>query len=151
MSYSIQSRALDYVVAALASAGAALIPKASSARCQVEAFEQDQLPAYNVLPDEGEVEVANSYSGATAEKFRFCVRCTVGANNQADKAADPLYVAARPAILSDPTMGGLVNFTRYVSQKWEKDGPAATDNLALVLMFETEFATSRTDPTVAAS
>jgi hypothetical protein len=105
------------------------------------------LPSYNVLPDEGEEDQTNSYSGATGERFRFCVRCTVSANNQADKAADPLYAIARPAILSDPTLGGLVTFTRYKSQKWEKDGPSASDDLALVLTFECEFTTARTDPT----
>jgi hypothetical protein len=142
------------VVALLTAAGAAsFTPAVKAWRCRVEAFDPGttgDLPAFNVLPDEGETDPANSYSNATAERFRFCVRCMVSAHNQADKAADPLYAVARPAILNDPTLGGLVNFTRYMSQKWEKDGPAANDNLALVLTFETEFATSRIDPTVLA-
>jgi hypothetical protein len=73
----------------------------------------------------------------------------VSANNQADKAADPLYAVAVRALLSDPTLGGLVMFTREGAMKWEREGVAATDNVALVVTFETEFATARIDPTVA--
>jgi hypothetical protein len=149
---SIQSLALDQVVAALnAAAAAAFTSPVKAYRCRVEAFDKGEPLAYNVIPDDGEYDSQNSYSNATAHKLRFCVRCTVSAHNEADKAADPLFVVAMPAILNDPTLGGIVNFTRYLSQKWEKDGPAENDNLALVLMFESEFSTSRTDPTVAAS
>jgi hypothetical protein len=149
---TIQSRVLDQIVALLNAAGTVFTPDVKAYRCRVEAFDPKREPmAWNVLPEDGEEDAANSYSNSTAERFRFCVRCTVSANNEADKAADPLYAVARPAILADPTLGGLVNFTRFKSQKWEMEGAASTDNIALVLTFETEFATSRTDPTVAAS
>ena len=148
---TIQSQIMDKAVSLLNAAGAAMTPQVKAWRCRVEPFDPQipgDLPAWNVIPEDGEPDLPNSYSGATARKFRFCVRCTVSANNQADAAADPLYAAAVPALLTDPTLGGLVTFTREGTQKWEKEGPAATDNLALVVSFETEFATSRTDPTV---
>lgn len=149
---SIQSRILDKVVTLLTAAAPAMAqPQPVAWRTRMDAFEQNQLPAWNVIPEDGETDPANSYSNATAHIFRFCVRCSISANNEADKAADPLFTAAMPAILTDPTLGGLVNFTRYKSQKWEMDGTGALDGVALVLTFETEFATSRTDPTVAAS
>lgn len=149
MSATIQSQVLDAAVALLNTAGAGMAPMVNAYRTRVEAFEAAQLPAWNVIPDEGEPDPAKSYSGATAHVFRFCVRCTVSVNNQADKAADPLYAAAVTALLSDPTLGGLVLFIREGAQKWERDGTAANDNLALVVTFETEFATARTNPTVA--
>jgi hypothetical protein len=149
VSDSVQSQVLDKVVALLNTAGAAMTPHVAAYRTRIEAFEHAEPRAWNVLPDEGQTDPADSYSGATAHIFRFCVRCTVSSNNQADKAADPLYTAAMGALLSDPTLGGLVNFTCYLSQKWERDGSAANDNVALVLTFETKFTTSRIDPTVA--
>jgi hypothetical protein len=149
VSYSIQSQVLDAAVALLNTAGVGMSSPVAAYRTRIEAFEPTEPRAWNVLPEDGEADPAESYSGATAHVFRFCVRCTVSANNQADKAADPLFTVAMTALLTDPTLGGLVSFTRYVSQKWERDGASANDNLALVLTFETKFATSRIDPTVA--
>jgi len=149
VSDSVQSQVLDQVVSLLAAAGAAMTPQVTAERTRLEAFEVADLPAWNVLPEDGQPDPVKSYSGVTAHTFRFCVRCTVGANNEADKAADPLYAVAVQTLLSDPTLGGLVNFTREGAQKWEKDGAAATDNVALVVTFETDFYTLRADPTVA--
>lgn len=149
MSDSIQSRVLDKAVALLNTAGAAMAPQVNAYRTRLEAFEAKESRAWNVVPEEGEPDLGKCYSNVTAHIFRFCVRCTVSANNQADRAADPLYCTAVAALLSDPTLGGLVNFTREGVQKWERDGSAANDYMALVVTFETEFATSRIDPTVA--
>lgn len=145
---SVQSRIVDAVVAALNTAGAVLAPSVNAYRTRVEAFDDAEPRGYNVIPDEAERDPANSYSGVTAYKFRFCVRCSVQAQNEADAAADPLFVAAVAAIMADPTLGGLATVTRYNGQKWEKDGPAATDNVSLVVTFETEFSTARNDPSV---
>lgn len=146
---TVQSQIMAAAVAALNAAGATMQPPVLAFRTRVEAFAESQLPAWNVIPDDGEVDLVNSYSGATARRFRFCVRSMVSAQNQADAAADPLYAAAVTAILTDPTLGGVALFTRELSQKWERDGAAATDNLALVVTFESEFATLRLNPTVA--
>lgn len=147
MSASIQSQIVAAAVLQLAAAGAAMTPPVNAHRARVESFPASQLPAWNVIPEDCELDLANSYSGASAWRFRFCVRCMVSAQNEVDSAADPLFVTAVSAILADLTLGGLVNATRMLSQKWEKDGPAATDNLALVLTFETEYATARNNPT----
>jgi hypothetical protein len=151
MSASIQSQIIAAAVAALNTSGAAMAPAVTAYRCRVEAFAPAQLPAWNVIPDDAEKDKANSYSGVDAWRLRFCVRCMVSAQNTADAAADPLYSAAVKAILADPTMGGLATFAEELTHKWERDGTAATDNLALVVTFETQFSTRRGDPTVSAA
>lgn len=143
---SIQSQIVAYVVALLNTAGAANFTPATAAyRTRVEAFAAQQLPAWNVLPDDGETQYMEV--AAVDRKFRFCVRNMVSAQNQADAAADPLYVVSTQALCADPSLGGLVRYTREIAQKWERDGAAAQDNIALVVTYEVEFATSRTDPT----
>jgi hypothetical protein len=81
-------------------------------------------------------------------RFRYNVRCTVVGTDGVDKLADPLYVAACQTVLADPTLGGLVLTTRVVGAKWEKEGEGLEVPLALVVTFESEFATSRSDPSV---
>lgn len=142
---SAQSQIMTAVVTALTTAGAALTPVTLAWRTRMEAFDASQLPAWNVIPDDGETEYVEC--AAVDRKFRFCVRCMVSAQNQADVAADPLYVAATQALCADPSLGGLVRYTREISQKWERDGTASADNLALVVTYQVEFATLRTDPT----
>jgi hypothetical protein len=142
---SIQSQILAYVVSLLTTAGGAFVTPILAFRTRVEPFDPTQIPAWNVMPDDGEakyVEVA-----AVDRTFRFCVRNMVAAQNQADLAADPLYVASTQAICADPFLGGLVRYTREISQKWEKEGPASQDNLALCVTYQVEFATLRNDPT----
>ena len=112
------------------------------------AFSPAQLPAFNVLPDEGSAEYAGAYSGSVNWRFRFKVRCTAQAVDEVDTAVDPLFVAGSEAILTDPTLGGLVLTTRWVEQKWEREGEGQLDSCALVVTFESEFATSRSDPSV---
>ena len=146
MSQSIQSRVVGAVVALLNTAGTAFATPVQAFRTRVEAFDITQVPAWNVIPDDGEAEYVET--GAVERKFRFCVRNMVTAQNQADVAADVLYVAASQAIQADPTLGGLVRYTREISQKWERDGAASQDNVALVVTYQVEFATLRTDPTV---
>ena len=142
---SIQSQVVACVVGLLNVAGAAnFITPALAFRTRVESFGPHQLPAWNVLPDEGSAQYVET--AAVNRKVRFCVRNMVAAHDQADLAADPLYVVSTRALCADPSLGGLVRYTREISQKWERDGPASEDNIALVVTYEVEFATLRTDP-----
>jgi len=142
---SIQSQVIGAVVALLATAGAAFATPVLAFRTRVESFDPAQVPAWNVIPEDGETEYVEC--AAVDRKFKFCVRNMVSAQNQADLAADPLYVVSTQALCADPSLGGLVRYTREISQKWERDGPASQDNLALVVTYQVEFATLRTDPT----
>lgn len=137
---SIQSQILDAVVAALNTT------EWLAYRTRMASFKADQLPAFNVLPDDGEPDYSSAYSGAIDWKFRFRVRCMGAAVNEVDKAVDPLFVAGSQAILSDPTLGGLALITRYYGQKWEREGEGDYDQCALVVTFESEFSTARGDP-----
>jgi len=143
---SIQSQIIGAVVSLLTAAGATFQTPVLAFRTRVESFDLAQTPAWNVIPDDGETDYVEC--GAVDRKFRFCVRNMVAAQNQADLAADPLYVASTQALCADPSLGGLVRYIREISQKWERDGPASQDNLALVVTYQVEFATLRTDPTV---
>jgi hypothetical protein len=143
---SIQSQVVAYVVGVLNTAGAtSFVAPVLAFRTRVESFAPEQLPAWNVLPDEGMTQYVET--AAVNRKFRFCVRSMVAAYNEADLYADQLYVVTAMAIAADPSMGGLVRYAREISQKWERDGPASEDNIALVTTYEVEFATLRTDPT----
>lgn len=142
MADSLQSQLLDAVVTALNTT------TWKAYRSRMASFPAAQLPAYNVLPDEGEADYAQAITGAVDWKFRFRVRMMAATANEVDKAVDPLFVAGSQAILSDPTLGGLARITRYVSQKWEREGEGERDQCALVVTFESEFGTSRNDPSV---
>lgn len=146
---SIQSQIVAKAVSLLNTAGAALPSPIQAYRSQVEAFEPEQLPAWNVIPIEDVPDYQGSMCGAVDWKFNFSVRNMVAARNQADLAADALFVASSKAILADPTLGGLVRYTRFTSKKWERDGFASQDNIALVVNYEVEFGTLQTDPTIA--
>jgi hypothetical protein len=137
---SIQSQILDAAVAALNTTAWPAF------RTRMASFSVDQLPAFNVLPEEG--DATYDYCGSVDWKFRFKVRCMAAAVDQVDMACDPLFVAASRVLLSDPTLGGLVRITRYAGQKWEREGEGEYDQCALVLLFEVEFGTSASDPSV---
>lgn len=134
---SLQSQIMAAVVAALAAT------ETPAYRTRMEAFAADQLPAYNVLPAEGETEYLDN--SAIDRKFRFMVRHVAQAANEVDLAVDPLYVAGVRAILADPTLGGLARYTREISQKWDLE-KGSVDTVALVVTYESEFETSRSDP-----
>jgi hypothetical protein len=139
---SVQSQILGAVVTALNTT------QWLAYRTRMASFKADQLPAFNVLPDDGEPDYTDAYSGSVDWRFRFRVRCMAAAVNEVDKAVDPLFVAGSQVILSDPTLGGLVRSTRYAGQKWEREGEGDYDQCALVVTFETEFGASRSDPSV---
>jgi hypothetical protein len=139
---SVQSQVLDAAIAALNTT------EWLAYRTRMASFKADQLPAFNVLPDDAEPDYTDAYAGTVDWKFRFRVRCMAAAINEVDRAVDPLFIEASQVILSDPTLGGLVRITRYVSQKWEREGEGEYDQCALVLTFESEFGTSRSDPSV---
>lgn len=110
------------------------------------AFTDDQLPAYNVIPDEAEPDYSETYSAGCDWKFRFKVRCTVTAESQVDAAADPLFVAASKAVLTDPTIAGLVTSIRFAGVKWEREGLGEKDACAQVIQFECQFTAASNDP-----
>ena len=139
---SVQSQLLDAAVAALAKTGY------PAYRTRMSAFPPAQLPAFNVLPDEGEPVYENAVGGSVTWRFRWKVRMMGAAVDEVDKAIDPLFVSGSQQILSDPTLGGLCWITRYAGQKWEREGEGQYDQCALVITFESEFATLRGDPSV---
>lgn len=138
--YSLQSQVLDAVVALLGG------PVKGVYRTRFTPFAIAELPAINVLPDE-EQNTPDTTDGDDI-RFRFLVRHMGAAVDEVDKAIDPLYVQAMQQILADSTLGGLVRFTRYISRKWEFE-KAEYDQAALTVIYEVEFSTSRTDPSVA--
>ncbi len=140
MAASFQSQIMAKVVALLAAAG-----PWPAFRTRMEAFGPSQLPAFNVLPDEGQVSYAEV--GSMDRKFRFTVRHMAAAANEVDAAVDVLYVAGVQALLADPKLGGLVRYLREMGQKWELE-KGAQDQVALVVTYEVEFSTSRSDPSV---
>jgi len=141
--YSVQSQLLDAVVGVLAA-----LDGAPAYRCRVIPFNPGQLPAYNVFPDEAEPQYEGAYSGSVKWSFLWRVRCIVTGNDGVDKLADPLFVAGSAAILADPTLGGLALTTRFAGVKWEKEAEGLESPLALVVTFKSEFATSRSNPSV---
>lgn len=140
MSSSIQSQILARIVAVTDSAGGA-----RSWRSRMTAFRATELPAINVLPEEGDTESGDTNS--VDRRFRFKVRLVTQAVDECDAAIDPIYVAATRAIMSDPKLGGLAIFTREGSSKWEME-KGEYDFVALVVTFEAEFSTTRSDPSV---
>jgi hypothetical protein len=136
---SIQSRITALAVAALNGSTVGV----TAYRSKMAAFSQAQLPAINVLPDEGDTEYNDTDSAD--RRFRFKVRYTGIAVDECDAAIDPIYVAGNIALLADPKFGGLAIFTRELSSKWEME-KGLFDTVALVVLYETEFSTSRLDP-----
>ena len=137
---SIMSQIMDAAVARLNNAGGA-----KSWRTRMTAFNADELPAINVLPDEGDAEYLDTES--IDRKFVFKVRYITQAVNECDAAIDPVYVAGNTALLADPMLGGLVRFTRENSSMWEFE-KGEQDTVALVVLYQAEFSTTRSDPSV---
>jgi hypothetical protein len=127
-------------VAALNGAGGAV-----SYRSRMTAFSKAQLPAINVLPKESDPEYNDTNS--IDRRFLIDVRYTGIAIDEVDAAIDPIYVAGNAALLADPTFGGLAIFTRERASKWELE-KGEVDTVALVVIYEIEFSTSRNDPSV---
>jgi hypothetical protein len=140
VSNSVESQITALAVVALNGAGGA-----PSFRCKMSAFTAAQLPAINVLPDEDDAEYNDTDSAD--RRFRFKVRYIGVAVDEVDAAIDPIYVAGNNALLADPKFGGLAIFTRELSSKWEFEN-GALDTVAKVVLYETEFSTSRRDPSV---
>ena len=115
-------------------------------RCRMAAFSCEELPATNVLPDEGDADYLDTDS--IDWKFRIKVRHEAVAVDQVDREVDKIYVAGQRALFADAYLGGLVRITRVVSQKWEMD-KGLFDSVALAVIYEVEFDTSRSDPSVA--
>jgi hypothetical protein len=141
---SIQSQIMAAAVAALNKTDVGY----TAYRCRMAAFTPDQLPAWNVLPEEDAPDYSGASSGSVNWKFSFRVRCMVASVGEVDAAADPLFVAACQAILADPTLGGLAVITRLAGVKWERDAKGEYDQCAQVIVFESEFGTARNNPSV---
>jgi hypothetical protein len=140
VSVSIQSRIIAAAVAALNGAGGA-----ASYRSRMAAFSKAQLPAINVLPKESDPEYNDSDS--IDRRLLIDVRYTGIAVDEVDAAIDPIYVAGNAALLADPTLGGLAIITRERASKWELE-KGEVDAVALVVIYEIEFSTTRSDPSV---
>jgi hypothetical protein len=138
---SIQSQVMAAVVTLLNGAAGR-----QAYRSRMTAFTPAELPATNVLPEDGEPEYLDTDS--IDRKFRFKCRHMALAIDEVDAAVDPLYVAGQRVLFADPTLGGLVRIIREVSQKWEMD-KGAFDSVALAVLYEVEFDTSKKDPSIA--
>lgn len=136
---SVQSRVLGAIVAVLGGSAANVW------RTRMESFAQDQLPADNVLP--ADEQAKNVTSSSIDLVHTFHVRHTAAAINEVDKVVDARYVRAQQLILADPYLGGLVRMTRYKGRKWEFE-KGEVDTVALVVTYEVEFSTSRSDPSL---
>lgn len=141
MSASVQSIILATVVATLNAGGGT-----TAYRTRMSAFPPAQLPAINVLPDEGDALYLDSDS--INRKFRFKVRHIAAAVDQVDAAVDLVYVAAQKKLFADPKFGGLTYYCHELTQKWELE-KGEVDQVALVVIYEVEFSTTRSDPSVA--
>lgn len=139
---SVQSTILTAVAAALGG------ESASAFRCRFTPFSAAELAAgaYNVLPEDEQPELGGTDD--TDLRHKFIVRCMGAAVDHVDEMIDALYVAGYKRILEDPTLGGLVRWIRYVGRKWEYQ-QGEVETVALAVMFEAEFSTNRSDPSVA--
>jgi hypothetical protein len=133
---------MDYVVNALYNAEGGTW---KAYRTRMESFNAEELPAFNVIPDKGETEYLST--DEITRRFRFTVRHMAAAVNSVDLTVDDLYLAAAQVILIDPTLGGLVRYTREISQEWKLE-KGEYDSVALEVIYEVEFATRRNDPTI---
>lgn len=140
MSISVQSRLIAAAVAALNGAGGAV-----AYRTRMASFSKAQLPAINVLPKESDPEYNDSDS--IDRRLLIEVRFTGVAVDEVDAAIDPIYVAGNAALIADPTLGGLAIKTRERTSKWELE-KGELDTVALVVVYDIEFSTTRSDPSV---
>lgn len=140
---SVQSQIIAKAVTLLTDSGAA-----PAYRTRMQPFTAAQLPAFNVLPDAGDADYSESYSGSVDWKFKFNVRCMAVTVDEVDVACDVLYVAACQAILADITMGGLCTGVRVLGVKWDREAKGEYDSCAQVITFEAEFSAARNDPSV---
>ena len=139
---SIQSQILDAVETILGGADESVF------QCRFTPFSAQELAggADNILPEDEVPEPGTTDD--TDIRHRFFVRHTFQATDRVNKAVDTRYVRAYRLLLADPTLGGLVRWTRYVGRKWEFQ-PGELDTCALVVTYEVEFSTNRSDPSVA--
>lgn len=136
---SIASDVIDAVVTILGGNAA------NAWRCRFRLFAPTELPADNVLPEQGTPSYEDTSD--TERPFRFMVRHLAMATDAADKVADTRYVRAVRLLMADPTLGGLVRYVREVDTKWEYE-EQEQQIASLVVTYEAQFSTSRTDPSV---
>ncbi len=137
---SIASDVLDAIVARLGG------NVAGAWRCRFRDFAVEDLPADNVLPDMSSLEYQSTDD--VDRTFRIFVRHTVAGTDGTDKIADARYVRGAKLIMADPTLGGLVEYTREVATKWEFE-QKEFELVAFVVTYEVQFSTSRRDPSIA--
>lgn len=140
MSQSIQFEVLDAVATALGgNFGRAY-------RCRFTDFAVAELPADNVLPE----EESSDYEDSDGEqnRFRFIVRHMAAAADGADAVADARYVEAVKLLFEDEVLRSKVRSIRKIGRKWEMDR-GELQVVVLVVTYEVEFSTNRSDPSVA--
>ena len=112
-------------------------------------FSADELAnggADNVLPeDETSIEDTTDDTELT---HRFQVVHFVQTSAGWDRAIDLRFTRAYKLLMADPTLGGLVRRVKYVKREWHMERKEL-QQVSLVVTYETEFSTLRTDPTVA--
>lgn len=108
-------------------------------------FGPEELPADNLIPEDEQPDWAESDTDSVEVKAKFTLRHTAAAVNGAKDQAAARYLRAARLIEADPTLGGLVHYTRYMGRKWERER-AETDTIACVATYEIQFSTTRIDP-----
>jgi hypothetical protein len=141
--HSIQFQVLRAVVDQLGG-------KAQNAhRCRLRDFsaeELGELGADNVLPEK---ESNDEQTTDDSELImRFQVVHMVQATEGADRHADLRYVRAFELLMANQTLGGLVRRVKYISRDWHIER-RELELMSIVVTYECEFSTSRTDPKVA--
>lgn len=139
---SIQSQLVALAVAALQGAGGEAVV---AYRCRMAAFKRAELPAINVIPKASEPEYNDV--GSIDRRLSLEVRYTGVSIDEVDAAIDPIYTAGNAALLADPRWGGLATFTRELGSRWELE-KGEVDTVALVVIYEIDFSTTRSDPSV---
>lgn len=114
--------------------------------CRLINFEQDELPAINVVPDEERTEIEDDTDEENI--FRFHVRFICLGVNDARAQADALFVNADKLLAASRTLGGLVRSVRRVGRSWQME-QEALEQIAHVATYECTYSTRRTDASVA--
>lgn len=140
---SLQMQVLVAVAAALGG------KSANAHRCRLMDFSAAELAnggADNVLPeDETSTEDTTDDTELT---LRFQVVHLVQVASDVDIAVDARYVRAYRLLMANQTLYGLVRRVKYVKREWHMERKEL-QQVSLVVTYECEFSTSRSDPTVA--
>lgn len=123
----ISRQIINYALAQAAAVGAALglqpgqVHLLTSVQTPVESLPDVNVWTVEDRPREGEEETDSA--GGQVRVLTFASAITVKSLDEAD--TDPFAVSFRRAILSDPTLGGLVLNTVWAGQEWGEGNTSA--------------------------